>query len=64
MTEAMNSLILNLSEGEYSDPGTRKARFHSACGSANEVRGGVLAAQAWGSFLAAAPLLAALGRSE
>ena len=64
MTEAMNSLILNLSEGEYSDPGTRKARFHSACGSANEVRGGVLAAQAWGYVRPAQcePVLAHLDR--
>ena len=46
--DALNSMVLNLSEAEYSDPGTRKARFHTACGSTNEARGGVLAAQAWG----------------
>ena len=46
--DALNSAVLNLSEGEYSDPGTRKSRFHTACGSSNEARGGVLAAQAWG----------------
>ena len=45
--DALNSTVLNLSEGEYSDPGTRKARFHNACGSCNEARGGVRAAQAW-----------------
>jgi hypothetical protein len=42
-------MVLNLAEAEYSDPGTRKARFHTACGSTNEARGGVLAAQAWGT---------------
>ena len=46
--DALNSMVRNLSEGEYSDPGTRKARFHTACGSTNEARGGVRAAQAWG----------------
>ena len=46
--DALNSTVLNLAEGEYSDPGTRKARFHTACGSANEARAGVLAARAWG----------------
>ena len=46
--DALNSMVLNLAEGEYSDPGTRKARFHSACGSANEARAGVRAALAWG----------------
>jgi hypothetical protein len=48
MKDALNSMILNIAEAEYSDPGTRKARFHTACGSANEARGGVLAACAWG----------------
>jgi four helix bundle protein len=46
--DALNSTVLNLAEGEYSDPGTRKARFHTACGSANEARAGVRAALAWG----------------
>ena len=46
--DALNSMVLNLCEGEHSDPGTRKARFHNACGSSNEARGGVRAAQAWG----------------
>jgi len=48
MKDALNSMILNISEAEYSDPGTRKSRFHTACGSANEARGGLLAACAWG----------------
>jgi four helix bundle protein len=64
LKDALNSVVLNLAEGEYSDPGTRKARFHTACGSANEARGGVLAAQAWGYVGAAQcePGLARLDR--
>jgi hypothetical protein len=30
--DALNSMVLNLAEAEHSDPGTRKARFHTACG--------------------------------
>jgi four helix bundle protein len=64
LRDALNSMVLNLSEGEYSDPGTRKARFHTACGSTNEARGAVLAAQAWGYVSAAMcePGLARLDR--
>ena len=39
--------VLNIGEGAYNDPGTRKSRFQSAAGSANEVRVGVLAAIRW-----------------
>jgi four helix bundle protein len=46
--DALNSMMLNLGEAEYSDPGTRKARFHTAAGSSNEARVGVMAARAWG----------------
>ena len=62
--DALNSMVLNLGEAEYSDPGTRKARFHTACGSTNEARAGVLAAQAWGyvSVAACEPGLARLDR--
>jgi len=45
--DALNSVCLNIGEAEYSDLGTRKARFHTACGSANEARAGIMAARAW-----------------
>jgi four helix bundle protein len=48
IVDAANSTVLNLGEGEYSDPGNRRARFHTAAGSAAEVRAGVRAAVAWG----------------
>ncbi len=48
ITDAMNSVALNLGEGEFSDPGNRRARYHSAAGSASEVRAGLRAARAWG----------------
>src|SRR5687768_9039030 len=64
LRDALNSMVLNLAEAEYSDPGTRKARFQTACGSTNEARAGVLAAQAWGyvSAAACAPGLTRLDR--
>lgn len=48
IVDAANSVALNLGEGEYSDPGNRRARFHTAAGSASEVRAGIRAARAWG----------------
>jgi len=36
---AMNSVVLNIAEADGNDPGTAKARFASACGSAKEVGG-------------------------
>lgn len=48
IVDAANSIVLNLGEGEYSDPGNRRARFHTAAGSASEVRAGIRAALAWG----------------
>ena len=45
---AMNSVVLNLAEAEGNDPGTAKARFASACGSAKEVRAGLQLAVAYG----------------
>jgi len=47
LVDAANSVTLNIGEGAYNDPGTRKSRFQSAAGSANEVRVGVLAAIRW-----------------
>ena len=45
---AMNSVVLNIAEAEGNDPGTAKARFASACGSAKEVRAGLRLAVAYG----------------
>ncbi|UCH29383.1 MAG: four helix bundle protein [Myxococcales bacterium] len=46
--KAMNSVVLNCAEGSGNDPGTSKARFASACGSAKEVRAGLELAVAYG----------------
>ena len=46
--EAMNSVVLNIAEADGNDPGTAKARFASACGSAKEVRAGLQLAVAYG----------------
>jgi len=45
---AMNSVVLNIAEADGNDPGTAKARFASACGSAKEVRAGLQLAVAYG----------------
>lgn len=45
---AMNSVVLNIAEASGNDPGTAKARFASACGSAKEVRAGLQLAEAYG----------------
>jgi four helix bundle protein len=45
---AMNSVVLNIAEADGNDPGTSKARFASACGSAKEVRAGLRLAVAYG----------------
>ena len=47
---AMNSVVLNIAEADGNDPGTAKARFASACGSAKEVRAGLQLAIAYGYF--------------
>ena len=39
--------MLNIAEGEYSDPGTKRARFHSAAGSAGETRAALRVATCW-----------------
>jgi four helix bundle protein len=38
LTDAANSSVLNTGEGALSDAGTRRSRYQSAAGSANEVR--------------------------
>ena len=48
LTDAANSSVLNTGEGALSDAGTRRSRYQSAAGSANEVRVGILAAIRWG----------------
>ena len=48
MREAANSMVLNLGEGQRSDPGTARARFHNAAGSTRETRSALELACAWG----------------
>ena len=48
LRRAASSIVLNIAEGEYSDPGTARSRFHSAAGSANETRAALRLAAAWG----------------
>jgi four helix bundle protein len=48
ITDAANSVVLNIGEGAHNDVGTRKSRYQSAAGSANEVRVGLHAAICWG----------------
>jgi four helix bundle protein len=45
---AASSVVLNLGEAAYSDPGNRRARLFTACGSANETRVALRTAAAWG----------------
>ena len=45
---AMNSVVLNTAEAAGNDPGTSRARFANACGSAKEVRAGLRLAIAYG----------------
>jgi four helix bundle protein len=48
LRRAASSVVLNVCEANYSDPGNRRARFHTAAGSANETRGALRLARAWG----------------
>jgi four helix bundle protein len=48
LVRAANSVALNIAEGEHSDPGTRRSRFYSAAGSANETLAALKVATAWG----------------
>ncbi|MBT8467430.1 MAG: four helix bundle protein [Deltaproteobacteria bacterium] len=50
MQRAMNSVVLNIAEADGNDPGTARARFATACGSAKEVRAGLQLAVAYGYF--------------
>ena len=64
LTRAASSIALNIAEAEYNDPGTRRARFHTVAGSANETRSAVAVAIAWGYVTAeqAQPSLERLDR--
>ena len=42
-----SSVALNIAEGEYSDPGTQRARLYSAAGSAGETRSALRVATGW-----------------
>jgi four helix bundle protein len=42
-----SSMVLNIAEAEYSDPGNKRARLFTAAGSANESRSAVRVAMAW-----------------
>ena len=59
LARAASSVVLNIAEAEYSDPGNRRARLYSAAGSANESRSALRVAIAWGYLAerqAAAPI--------
>ena len=61
---AANSMVLNIAESEYSDPGNKRARLFTAAGSTNESRSAVRLAIAWGYLRSerAADVLARLDR--
>jgi len=63
LRDATNSFLLNLGEGAHSDPGTRRSRYHSAAGSASEVRVGLEGAMGWG-YLGAAEAKDALEKLD
>jgi four helix bundle protein len=45
---AASSIALNIGEGEYSDPGNRRARYFTAAGSAGETMAALRVAIGWG----------------
>lgn len=47
LVRAASSVVLNIAEADYSDPGTKRSRLFTAAGSANEVRAAVRLAVAW-----------------
>jgi four helix bundle protein len=47
LTRAASSISLNCAEAQYSDPGNRRARLHTAAGSAGETRMALRLAVAW-----------------
>ena len=63
LRRAASSIALNIGEAEYSDPGNRRARFHTAVGSAGETRTALHVALAWG-YLAPDQAREALSRLD
>ena len=53
LLRAANSMVLNIGEAQYSDPGNSRARFSTAAGSANETRSALRLATTWGHLSAA-----------
>ena len=47
LVRAASSIALNLGEAQYSDPGTRRARLHTAAGSAGETLVGLQVVARW-----------------
>ena len=47
LRDALSSMALNIGEAAYSDPGTKRARLHTAAGSTNESRSALAVATAW-----------------
>jgi four helix bundle protein len=47
LRRAGTSVLLNIAEGERSDAGNARARFHTAAGSAREARAALALAVAW-----------------
>ena len=54
LRRAATSIALNIAEAEYSDPGNKRPRLHSAAGSAGETRSALRVALAW-EYLAEEP---------
>ena len=52
LTRAASSVALNIAEGNFSDPGNRRARLFTAAGSANETRAALRVAVGWAYFAA------------
>jgi four helix bundle protein len=50
ITRAASSIVLNIGEAEFSDPGNRRARFFTAAGSAGETYNAVRLAICWRYF--------------
>ena len=48
LARAASSVVLNVAEANYSDPGNKRSRLFTASGSAGEVRAAVKVAVAWG----------------
>ena len=48
ISRAASSVALNLGESRLSDPGNRRARLHTAAGSAAEVHTALRVVRAWG----------------